>query len=87
MNKEYVEKRYKQLIKLFGVDSKVWDMVYKKYDPNIFLPNKKEIIAEYLMWEEFVEQAKQFNVEYYCGIDKFLKDYKNAVYSCLTNLQ
>ena len=31
--------------------------------------------------------AKKFNVPYYMGIDNFLKEYKNAVYSCLTNLQ
>ena len=28
-----------------------------------------------------------FNVPYYMGIDSFLKEYKNAVYSCLTNLK
>lgn len=45
------------------------------------------LIAEYLVWEDFVEDAKKFNVPYYMGIDSFLKEYKNAVYSCLTNLQ
>lgn len=44
-------------------------------------------MAEYLVWEDFVEDAKKFNVPYYMGIDNFLKEYKNAVYSCLTNLQ
>lgn len=29
---------------------------------------------------------EQFN-RYVMGIDNFLKEYKNAVYSCLTNLQ
>lgn len=35
------------------------------------------------MWESFVEAAKKFNVPYYIGIDIFLENYKNAVYSCL----
>lgn len=40
------------------------------------------------MTKEYVEEdAKKFNVPYYMGIDNFLKEYKNAVYSCLTNLQ
>lgn len=39
-----------------------------------------------LMWEEFVEDAKKLGVVYYYGIDLFLKEYKNAVYSCLTGL-
>lgn len=38
------------------------------------------------MWEEFVEEAKKFGVVYYYGVDLFLKEYKNAVYSCLTGL-
>ena len=38
------------------------------------------------MWEEFVEDAKKLGVVYYYGIDLFLKEYKNAVYSCLTGL-
>nr|UVX74766.1 MAG: hypothetical protein [Bacteriophage sp.] len=48
---------------------------------------RKSLIAEYLVWEDFVEDAKKFNVPYYMGIDSFLKEYKNAVYSCLTNLK
>lgn len=87
MNKEYLEKRYELLVKLFGVDSSSWDMIYGNYNSIIFSSNKKDIIAEYLIWEEFVEQAKQFDVAYYCGIDEFLEDWKKAVYSCLTNLK
>ena len=45
--------------------------------------NKKGIIAMYLELEEFVLQAKAYGVEYYCGIDDFLKSYHNAVYNCL----
>ena len=40
-----------------------------------------QVVGEYLVWEEFVEEAKR--LVYYYGIDLFLKEYKNAVYSCL----
>lgn len=42
-----------------------------------------EEYKEILVWED----SKKFNIPYYMGIDSFLKEYKNAVYSCLTNLQ
>lgn len=40
-----------------------------------------------MVWEEFVEDAKKLDVPYYMGIDEFLKEYKNAVYSCLQNIE
>ena len=47
-----------------------------------------QVVGEYLVWEEFVEEAKKFDVVYYYyGIDLFLKEYKNAVYSCLNGLE
>lgn len=46
-----------------------------------------QVVGEYLVWEEFVEEAKRLNVVYYYGIDLFLKEYKNAVYSCLKGLE
>lgn len=33
------------------------------------------------------KEAKKLGVAYYYGIDLFLKEYKNAVYSCLQNLE
>lgn len=71
--KESVERQYELLKELYGIQS-------------ICEANRKSLIAEYLMWEEFVEDAKKLGVVYYYGIDLFLKEYKNAVYSCLTGL-
>lgn len=39
------------------------------------------------MTKEYVEERYNLLFPYYMGIDNFLKEYKNAVYSCLTNLQ
>ena len=36
--------------------------------------------------ERQYELLKELGVVYYYGIDLFLKEYKNAVYSCLTGL-
>lgn len=88
MTKEYAEERYNLLFELYGVQSRGWSMLHKQFNRYVFCPdNHKSLIAEYLVWEDFVEDAKKFNVPYYMGIDNFLKEYKNAVYSCLTNLQ
>lgn len=88
MTKEYVEERYNLLFELYGVQSRGWSMLHEQFNRYVFYPdNRKSLIAEYLVWEDFVEDAKKFNVPYYMGIDNFLKEYKNAVYSCLTNLQ
>ena len=82
-----VEDEYIQLTKLYGLNSRTWDMLHLNYSWYAFCPeNRKSFISEYLMWENFVERAKKYNVTYYFGIDTFLKEYKNAVYSCLTNL-
>lgn len=88
MTKEYVKERYNLLFELYGVQSRGWSMLHEQFNRCVFCPdNRKSLIAEYLVWEDFVEDAKKFNIPYYMGIDSFLKEYKNAVYSCLTNLQ
>lgn len=88
MTKEYVEERYNLLFELYGVQSRGWSMLHEQFNRYAFCPdNRESLIAEYLVWKDFVEDAKKFNVPYYMGIDNFLKEYKNAVYSCLTNLQ
>ena len=85
--KQAIEEEYEQLTKLYGLNSRCWDMLRTHYSPYAFcLANRKSFISEYLVWEDFVERAKKYDVAYYCGIDDFLKEYKNAVYSCLTNL-
>ena len=85
--KQKVEKEYEHLTKLYSLNSPCWDMLHTHYSHYAFCPaNRKSFISEYLAWEDFVERAKKYDVAYYCGIDVFLIEYKNAVYSCLTNL-
>ena len=85
--KQEVEEEYKQLKKFYGLNSSCWNMLHTHYSHYAFCPaNRKSFISEYLAWEGFVERAKKYDVVYYFGIDTFLKEYKNAVYSCLTNL-
>lgn len=85
--KESVERQYELLKELYGIQSSGWSMLHERFNRYVFCEaNRKSLIAEYLMWEEFVEDAKKFGVVYYYRIDLFLKEYKNAVYSCLTGL-
>lgn len=85
--KQEIEEEYEQLKKLYGLNSSCWDMLHTHYSYYAFCPaNRKSFISEYLAWEDFVEKAKKYDVVYYWGIDTFLKEYKKAVYSCLTNL-
>ena len=85
--KQAVEDEYEQLKQTYGLIPASWNMLHTHYSPYAFCPaNRKSFISEYLAWEDFVERAKKYDVAYYCGIDDFLKEYKNAVYSCLTNL-
>ena len=85
--KQEVEEEYKQLKKFYGLNSSCWDMLHTHYSHYAFCPaNRKSFISEYLVWEDFVKRAKKYDVVYYYGIDDFLKEYKKAVYSCLTNL-
>lgn len=86
-DKKTLERRYEQLFEFYGVQSRSWDMLHRRFNRYVFCAaNCKGLIAEYLMWEEFVEDAKKLNVDYYMGIDTFLEEYRNAVYSCI-NLQ
>ena len=80
--KQLLAEEYSHLLALFGVESRGWDEIHLNFSHYIFCPaNQRNLIAEYLIWEEFVERAKKYNFVYYWGIDKFLKEYKNAVYS------
>lgn len=86
-DKKYITEQYELLFKLYGVQSSGWSMLHEQFNRYVFCAaNRKSLIAEYLVWEEFVEEAKKLGVVYYYGIDLFLKEYKNAVYSCLQNL-
>ena len=50
----------------------------------MFCPeNQKALIAEYLIWEEFIERAQREGFVYYFGIDRFLEQYKLPVYKRL----
>ena len=85
--KQEIEEEYELLKKFYGLSSRCWDMLHTHYSHYAFCPaNRKSFISEYLVWEDFVERAKKYDVVYYYGIDTFLKEYKKAVYSCLTNL-
>lgn len=78
---QILEENYSRLKAIFGVESRGWDEIHLNFSRWIFCPaNQRTLIAEYLMWEEFVEDAKKHNFVYYWGIDKFLEEYKRAVY-------
>lgn len=84
MTKKELKRDYDRLCSLFGVKSGLWSMLYERFSPFIFCDsNKKYIIAQYLMWEDFVESAKKVDFIYYHGIDDFLREYKRAVYKRL----
>lgn len=78
---------YEAMCEIYGVNSRSWDEIHCHFSPYMFCKdNRKSLVAEYLMWEEFVEDAKKYDIPYYIGIDEFLEKYKDAVYNCLTNI-
>lgn len=84
MTKKELNKQYKSLIAYTGMGGRCWAMLHEQFSNYAFCEaNRKSFIAEYLLWEEFTEEANKIGFIYYCGIDIFLKEYKNAVYSCL----
>lgn len=88
MTIEEVKTEYKNLMEIFGIKGRCWDMLYLNYSNYTFCPeNRKDIIAQYLLLESFAERAKSVGFVYYYGIDRFLSQYKSAVYRCLTNLE
>lgn len=49
-----------QLKELYGIQSSGWSMLHERFNRYVFCEaNRKSLIAEYLMWEEFVEDAKK----------------------------
>lgn len=85
---EQLKEEYKLLKELYGINSRCWSMIHESFSKYSFCKeNRKSLISEYLTWEDFVERAKKYGIIYYYGIDEFLKEYKNAVYSCLHNLE
>ena len=59
MIKKYVEERYNLLFKLYGVQSRGWSMLHEQFNRYVFCPdNCKSLIVEYLIWEDFVEDAR-----------------------------
>lgn len=73
---------YYHFKKAFGVDSPGWDTIHRHYSPYMFCPeNRLDIISEYLTWKSIVPYLKKYNIVYYCGIDDFLNEYKNAIES------
>lgn len=73
---------YFHLKKAFGVENWGWSQIHEHYSPSIFCKeNRLNIIGEYLVWKDFVEDAKKYDIPYYLGIDTFLEEYKKAVES------
>lgn len=80
---------YQHLKAIYGVHSRSWSEIHENFSPYMFCKeNRKSLIAEYLTWEEFVRRCNEYKVDVprYFGIDIFLREYKDAVYSCLTNI-
>ena len=83
---EYTEMYY-HLRDAFGITSSGWSMIHEQYSPSMFCrENRLNIVGEYLVWKDFVEHAKKFDVPYYVGINTFLAEYQRAVERCLTNM-
>ena len=78
-----LEQEYDQLYDLYKLESSSWDFSHMTMDWYYFNNNKKRVISEYLAWEDFVERAQKNKTAYFYAIDIFLKEYKEAVYSCL----
>lgn len=73
---------YDHLAEAFGVYCGGWDMIHLRFSPSMYCPdNRLSLTAEYLTWKWFVQCAKQYNVVYYWGIDKFLEEYSSAIES------
>lgn len=87
MTKELLAKEMKCYEEAFGVGSHSWNELHLTFNPNMFCPaNRKSYIGEYLTLEWMANICRKHNIVYYYGIDVFLEEYKNAVYSCLQNL-
>ena len=81
--KEAVVSEYEALCTVFGVDFRSWDDLHLRFSRYTFCPeNRLSLVAEYLMWQDFVARAKELDVPYYQGIDTFLEVYREAVGNC-----
>lgn len=71
---------YKNLFNAFEVGNYGWSQIHEHYSPSMFCKeNRLNIVGEYLVWYDFVQHAKKFDVPYYIGIDSFLEEYHDAV--------
>lgn len=83
--------RYNAYKVLYGIDSRCFADLWERYNAAAFCPeNRKYCIAMYLELEDFVHtisRTKQrfanYRFSYYYGINRFLRNYRDAVYSCL----
>lgn len=81
---DLLEKEYEHLKELFGISFRCWGMIHQNYSCYAFCEdNRKSLIAEYLILEDFASRANKVGFAYYYGIDVFLKEYKKAVYDRL----
>jgi hypothetical protein len=73
--KESVERQYELLKEFYGIQSSGWSMLHERFNRYVFCEaNRKSLIAEYLMWEEFVEDAKKLGWSIIMGLTYFLKN-------------
>lgn len=79
--KNQLRDQYKHLCAIFGIGSRSWTELHRRPSIFAFCPaNQKSMIAEYFLLEEFVADAKAWDVPYYYGIDDFLAAYHDVVY-------
>lgn len=77
-----LSEEYHHLNAIYGIGSRGWNDIHCNFSRYAFCPaNQPGLIAEYLIWEDFVKRAKEVNFVYYWGIDEFLKQYSFAVHN------
>ena len=78
---EIVEKWYCLLKEYFGWGNSMWSDLNEEFSQYHFKANYKHVIAEYLLTESLVKEMKDLRITYYQGLDDFLREYHDAVYS------
>ena len=79
-----IEQEYEYLDDRYGFGTTAFRMLYEHFNQYVFCKdNRKQIIMDYLILEDFAEKAKEVDFVYYYGIDEFLKEYHDAVYNCI----
>lgn len=83
--------RYEAYKVLYDINHGSFSMLWERFSSAAFCDeNRKAVISMYLELESFVDTINEYKVRYcnfdfsyYIGINRFLKNYHNAVYHCL----